>query len=252
MNALQFKNKRFKATFKTASWDAGFQGRVRPQALLRYLEETAWRHAESGRIDNGTLQRQGLFWVLVRQSVRLSKEVGRGEDLDIFTWHSGHDRLYYYRNFEIQDKTGDTVASSATAWSVVDGNTRRVLRTSAVPVEIPEEIRKAVEEKPPEKIPLLKHPEAKQKIVAGFRDLDVNGHVNNIRYPEWFFESVPEETLFSSRLARLEVEYRSEVRFGECLTSEICRESPECFLHSLLDADGKCVCRARTWWMERE
>ncbi len=238
----------FRTTFTIASWDLGPGGRPSPHALLRYLEETAWRHAESGNYDDGDLGRHGLFWGLVRQKVRLGTPLARGEKITVTTWHAGHDRIYYYRCFRITDSAGSNAAEAVTAWVMVDAKTRRMVRPSAAPVRVPEGDLGELAPLLPKALPSISTDFPGDSVTAGFRDLDRNSHVNNVRYPEWFFESVPEAVLFSSRLSLLEVEYRSEVRYGETLSRVMIPGEDGSFEHGLFREGGKPVCRARSLW----
>lgn len=249
MNSKKEPENRFQTTFTIASWDLGPGGRLSAHAPLRYLEETAWRHAESANYDDGDLARHGLFWGLVRQKVRMGSPLRRGEKITVTTWHAGHDRLYYYRCFRIEDSSHNIAAEAVTAWVMVNAETRRMVRPSSAPVTVPcGELGKLAELMPASLPPLTGGREC-EPVKAGFRDLDLNSHVNNVRYPEWFFENVPEDILFSSRLSLLEVEYRSEIRYGETLSRVIHPGAEGSFEHGLFREGGKPVCRARSKWV---
>ena len=47
------------------------------------------------------------------------------------------------------------------------------------------------------------------------RDVDMNGHVNNVVYTEWLLEGVPESAWAELELKEIEIEFRAEATFGE-------------------------------------
>lgn len=240
----------YQLDFTVASWETGAGGMMSPQALLRYLEEAAWQHAECGSLSMEKLADSGVFWGLVRQTVRFDGRIPRGEKLTVTTWHAGHDRVFFYRCFSVRDAAGRSVASAVSAWTMVDRMKRRMIRPSAAPVKVPDGDLGDLSDLRPEPLAPLAAPfdANADSIAAGFRDLDRNGHVNNVRYMEWFFDSLPSSLLSSSRLLLLTAEYRSEVFQGERLHRMAIPTPPGCFEHGLYRPDGKPVARARSTW----
>ena len=59
----------------------------------------------------------------------------------------------------------------------------------------------------------------KEDVVREFHvrksDIDVNRHVNNIRYVDWAFDALPEELALGGTLRRLQIHYKKEVHYGE-------------------------------------
>ncbi|CAN6442121.1 unnamed protein product [Victoria cruziana] len=85
-------------------------------------------------------------------------------------------------------------------------------------------------------------------------DLDVNQHVNNVKYIGWILESAPISILESHELAGITLEYRRECGRDsvlQSLTSVSCEEEGttgmEC-THLLRLEDGAEIVRGRTEW----
>ena len=83
-------------------------------------------------------------------------------------------------------------------------------------------------------------------------DIDLNGHVNNTSYLQWMVESLSPSELAGLRLSEAEVEFLSEVRYGESVTSaSVEAEVPSGreFLHRLAtDGGDRIRARGRTRW----
>ena len=88
--------------------------------------------------------------------------------------------------------------------------------------------------------------------LAGFRDLDINSHVNNVRYAEWILETLPHEVLFNWHLTSLELEFKSELRLGDEARSMGCpADAPGIYEHAVVKNNGTLACRARTGWSRK-
>ena len=102
-------------------------------------------------------------------------------------------------------------------------------------------------------------PPAEADLTSPFRvrysDLDVNRHVNNVRYAEWAVESVPEETLYTCRLRSLELQFHAEAVYGDTVlvhTRQAPSDTLETFTHRLVrQHDAHLVAIARTSWERR-
>lgn len=90
-------------------------------------------------------------------------------------------------------------------------------------------------------------------------DLDMNRHVNYLRYIRWIIESVPESLFEKYELAEMKLEYRRECQRDSVLesyatvSSNTTRNSRlmECH-HLLLLEDGSEVMRGCTHWKPKE
>jgi acyl-CoA thioesterase FadM len=132
------KNNRFTTSFQVPSWDCGPLGRMFPVAMLRYFQESAVRHsdAEAGIFDR--VLEHGLFWVMAGIRMNLGVLPLRGEKVSVTTWHAGGSRLLFYRGYTARGEDGRTLAAGVSSWALVNIETRRMVRASALPVELPE------------------------------------------------------------------------------------------------------------------
>ena len=99
------------------------------------------------------------------------------------------------------------------------------------------------------------------------RDMDMNGHVNNVVYTEWLLEGVPESMWAEYELKEIEIEFRAEATFGETVETrcdvEVFEEGDtradddvKHMVHQLMkqgDENPKTaeVVRARTYWVKK-
>jgi fatty acyl-ACP thioesterase A len=101
------------------------------------------------------------------------------------------------------------------------------------------------------------------------RDVDMNGHVNNVVYTEWLLEGVPESAWAEFELKEIEIEFRAEATFGETVETRCDTETyvetddPRAtdgkirMVHQLMkqgEENPKAaeVVRARTYWVPKK
>jgi len=100
-------------------------------------------------------------------------------------------------------------------------------------------------------LPVVERLNFKSNFKAWFEDLDFNRHVNNVAYSRWAVESLPPEVLFSRRPVEIEINYRSEVFYGdtiEVITQRPLNENEEWIQQIFNLSTGKEVARLRSAW----
>ena len=82
-------------------------------------------------------------------------------------------------------------------------------------------------------------------------EIDLNGHVNHVRYLSWALDSVAPDWLASHRLRRLQIQFRSEARLGDPVTVSYAAgdDSPLTLVHAIRDAAGQIIAQASTDWL---
>ena len=100
-----------------------------------------------------------------------------------------------------------------------------------------------------EKIAPLNSRILRNTIHVGYRELDVNDHVNNVNYIEWILDTFDLAFHKSHNLQEIEINYLSEATYGDEVS--VIDEAVDrlTFLHSLeRNRDKTELCRARTRW----
>jgi acyl-ACP thioesterase len=186
-------------------------------AAFDYFQEAAIRHAEDLGVGRGPMAALGQGWVLSRLSVLMRRRPRQAEQLTVRTWPRGWERLFALRDFDIQDEAGTPLALARSCWLIVDLEKRRPLRPQAAM----------------EKLPLnegldaladggkgLDTPAGAEKAAeraAAYSDIDFNGHMNNARYVQWIQDMLDPVALGRASAMRLDINYLSEVKWGETL-----------------------------------
>ncbi len=234
--------------YRVRAYEADAAGLASVQTICNYFQETAGYHAAALGVSAPDLLRSGLTWVQTRLRVQVARRPAWLEDVAVETWPSGDNGRTATREYYLLGADGAVLARGVSTWAVLDVQRRR-------PVRIPDAIHHLVlPERPPALPPGAEPPGALEGPAgaAEFRvrrsDLDLNGHVNNVRYIEWLAEATPPEGF---DLAAFDLAYRAEVFLGEAIEVLTAEQPPaegaRVFRHSVRAA-GKEAARAETRW----
>jgi acyl-ACP thioesterase len=220
--------------------------------LCHMMQESAWKHAENLELGYEALLNDNLVWILARQLIEIDVYPRWGDTITVETWATGQERLYWYRDFKILDTDHNLLGKGSTAWFVIDLETRKPQRADRLNYTLPDEFERMFSTRPG-KIPRLQPSEPVFSVQAGYRHLDVNRHVNNVKYLQWLLEGFDLTFHETHNLHTFEVNYLNEGNFGDNIVAVQQPLSELSFLHSLQHKEnGAEICRARTVWQPIE
>ena len=206
--------------FPVRSYEVTPRGTASVLALSDYLQEAAGHHAAELGVSMQDLLEDGQAWVLAHLRLELDRLPTWGDTVVVRTWPSGLERLFATREFllavENADGTDTAMARGTSAWLTIDTERRRplrplpTLRTLETPDREP-----ALQHDFEGDLPAPKRTDAEATFSVRYHDLDVNRHVNNVRYLEWAVETLPGTFLEAHRCADLSLQFEAETTLGD-------------------------------------
>jgi len=172
------------------------------------------------------------------------------------TWPTNRmDGFRAYRDFRLRSGGGTLLGEAASLWLMLDAKTRR-------PVRMPESVLEGrhplfVTPEPVEALALVE-PQAvtsEQQVRVRWRDLDVNGHANNVCYVEWALETIPPAIRQLFQLGGLDIQFRNEVLMDQeviCVSEQTGTPERPSFRHKLTSKHGLVLAVAKTDWLPSE
>ncbi|TXG57277.1 hypothetical protein EZV62_018590 [Acer yangbiense] len=187
-----------------------------------YRQTVVIRSYEVGADKTATLEsilnllQNNLIWVVSRMQLQVDHYPIWGEIVEIDTWVGASGKNGMRRDWLIRSQaTGHIFARATSTWVMMNEQTRRL---SKMPEEVRAEIspwfiqKQAIKEDVAERINKLDN-KAKYAI-SGLKptrsDLDMNHHVNNVKYVRWMLENIPDQVVQSHQLSGIILEYRRE------------------------------------------
>ncbi|KAJ4954104.1 hypothetical protein NE237_030936 [Protea cynaroides] len=260
----------FSQNFSIRSYEIGADQTASIETLMNHLQETALNHVKSaGLLGNGfgstpEMSRKNLIWVVTKMQVLVDRYPAWGDVVQVDTWVGASGKNGMRRDWLIRDcKTGETITRATSVWVMMNKHTRRLSK-------MPEEVRGEIEpffldsapilEDDGRKLPKLDDSTAdyvRTGLTPRWNDLDVNQHVNNVKYIGWILESAPASILEAKELYSLTLEYRRECGRDNAIQSltavcdDVNSSGIECE-HLLRLENGGEVVRGRTKWRPKQ
>ncbi|AHZ85007.1 acyl-ACP thioesterase domain-containing protein [Bdellovibrio bacteriovorus] len=189
-------------------------GRLGLYGLLNLLQETAWIHAEKMGFGLLDMEKQGLFWVLTRQSLQMKTWPRFGENIQIQTWLRAPEGAFVAREFAILNQSGEEIGLCSTSWLALDRQSKKILPADNLrPWDQIAHARSTGIN--PEKIPVTGTYEKIAKYRVRNSDLDINQHVNNTKYAQWILDAIPYDLHKSLKLNTYSVNFLAETHLGD-------------------------------------
>lgn len=200
---------------------------MRPTAMLDLMQEAANVNASTLGFGYDEMINSNMAWVLSRTHVKFVNTPKWRQEVNLKTWHKGVSKLFHLRDFILSDKEGNPLVLATTSWLIIDLNTRRLVRNSALAMS--DTAIDAIET-PADKvvIPVDIEPELVRKHPVTWSEVDTNGHVNNVKYAVWALDAVKAEDIRERPLKEMLINYDAEVMPGDTVKiSRVRQESEE-------------------------
>ncbi|KAF8732836.1 hypothetical protein HU200_015180 [Digitaria exilis] len=218
----------FRQNFLIRSYEIGADRTASIETLMNHLQETALNHVKTaGLLGDGfgatpEMSKRNLIWVVSKIQLLVEQYPSWGDMVQVDTWVAAAGKNGMRRDWHVRDyNSGRTILRATSVWVMMNKNTRRL---SKMPDEVRAEIgpyfngRTAITDEQSEKLAkpgsTSDGDSAKQFIRKGLTpkwgDLDVNQHVNNVKYIGWILESAPISILEKHELASITLDYRKE------------------------------------------
>ncbi|KAL9685722.1 hypothetical protein QQ045_023173 [Rhodiola kirilowii] len=255
----------FRQNFPIRSYEIGADRTASVETFMNHLQETALNHVKNaGLLGDGfgstpEMSKKNLIWVVTRMQVLVDRYPTWGDVVQVNTWVSASGKNGLRRDWLVRDsKTGETLTRASSVWVMMNKQTRKLSK-------IPDEVREEIEPYFGDAVPIVDDDSTKlpklavdaadyvrEGLTPKWSDLDVNQHVNNVKYISWILESAPPPILESHELCSMTLEYRKECGRESVLKSLASVCSPESgkfeCQHLLQLESGAEIVRGRTKW----
>lgn len=213
------KNRIGKYALVAEPFHVDFTGKLTMGVLGNHLLNCAGVHASERGFGMATLNEHHYTWVLSRLAIEMNEFPLQYEPFTIETWVENVYRLFTDRNFAIIGKDGKTLGYARSVWAMISMEDRKpadLLTLHGGNISDYIEVRECPIDKPGRVKITEKEPTA--EYVAKYCDIDVNGHVNSIKYIEHILDLFPLDFYREHAIHRFEIAYVAESYFGDKLT----------------------------------
>ncbi|MCL2041403.1 MAG: thioesterase [Bacteroidales bacterium] len=223
--------------------DVDFQHKAPMAVIVDALLSAAIHNADDNGFGLSRLNEMKATWTLIRLAVEMEAFPRQYDEITVDTWVEKVEQIMTTRNFVIRNRVGEVLGKASSHWVMIDVETRRIKDLTSV-----EGIRQYADDTPvlEEKPAKLPHIEGvlKDSFKVKYSAIDVNGHVNSLRYIEWICNCFSLETHREKTIKRFDINYLHEILFDEPVSVYLDEPQPDDFYFEIRK-DDKVACRAR-------
>ena len=207
-------------SFVAEPFHVDFSGHLFMGVLGNHLLNCAGFHATERGFGMAELNESNYTWVLSRLAIELEEMPAQYEEFSVDTWVENVYRLFTDRNFAIYGKDGRVYGYARSVWAMINMDTRKPADLLSlhggrivdyIETEKPCPIEKPGRIKVGNGMPV-------RSIDIYYNDIDINGHVNSIRYMEHVLDLFPKDWYENHVIRRFEMAYVAESYFGDALS----------------------------------
>ena len=191
--------------------------RLKVSSFMDYTQEAANRHASLIGFGYDDLIASRTAWVLSRMHIKFLKTPLWRDQVTLNTWHKGAERLFYIRDFIMNDAEGNPAVIATSSWLVLNLDTRRLVRDPGL-VDDDTICKENAIGTPCDKVQIPK-------------DLQMNGHTNNVMYVVWSMNTVDYELVSNNPVKELKINFNHETRPGEVVSLFTASQKDETGIH---------------------
>ena len=232
--------------FDAESYQMDFRGRVTIPMIGNYLIHAASAHAAGRGFGYDDMTERHTAWVLSRLALEVTEYPKNAQSITVYTWVDEVGRLFTSRCFELADGEGKTFGFARSIWAAIDLESRRptLLDVEGLSIYISDRI--CPIEKPGKILPVENKTEGVPYMVK-YSDLDINGHLNSIKYMEHLLDLFDINMFREKEVNRFEIAYQAEGKYGMMLGLYSIETIPGKYDMAIYH-EGKAICRAAVTW----
>lgn len=233
--------------FEAESFHVDFTGHLTMSVLGNALLNCADAHAEQHGFGITKLHDNRYTWVLSRVVIEMKRMPRQHEKFRIRTWVENVYRLFTDRDFEIVSEEGEVLGYARSIWAMISMETRKpedllalhggqitnYVCSKECPIERPGRIKVQA---PTEPLWVCQ---------PRYSDIDINGHVNSVKYMEHTLDLFPLEMFREKQVARFEVAYHAESYYGDTLSFYREEVGEDVYDIEIRKNGGEVVCRSK-------
>ncbi len=187
-------------------------------------------------------------WVLSRLAIEMKEMPPMYTKFYIETWVESAMRFFTNRNFAVVGNDATVYGYGRSVWAMIDAETRQPADLFAINDGA---INDYIEKEKPcpidkgGRVKMSDNAELVHSIKTFYNDVDINGHINSIKYIEHVLDLWPIEWYREHTIKRLEIAYVAEAHGGDTLSFYREQDAEGNFLVRIVRTDGTECCRCK-------
>ncbi len=206
--------------FMTEPFHCDFQNRLFMGHLGNDMLNAADFHSNDRGYGMNYLNTIGKTWVLSRMAIEMGRMPQAYDHFTITTWVENAMRYFTSRNFEVSSPEGEPLGYGRSIWAMIDTTTRQPTNILDINDGLIAQYIEKEKQCPianPSRVVIGEGAELKRQIDTTYSDVDINGHVNSIKYMEHVLDLWPLDWYRHHSVHRIDIAFVAETHQGDKL-----------------------------------
>ena len=200
--------------YKLGAAETDINSIASPSVILRYMQDSSNSQMSALKPSYEELIERGLSFILSKITVSLYGTLKAHESFTGETWACPSKGVTFNRCYRIM-KDGNIIAEAASVWALIDVNERKLRRVSDVDFNYGEDAPLELDAPTRFRIPSEVELTLAGERLVEYADCDLNGHMNNTRYPDIFCSYIT--SMKNVRPAKMSINFVSEAPLGDSI-----------------------------------
>lgn len=221
--------------FTIAASDCSASKEWKLSSFLKAVEEISIADVIRGGLTKDKTLERGLLWVISAMSFRFESYPKYDETAVLETFALPRMHRFFPRAYVLYGKDGRIIASGTALWCLIDAETRSSIDPTAYGIRILPAKKASDYHWDLSDFAFPRNMEKTQEETRTVRysDLDLNGHMTNYRYADWFEDVFQEESGSLKDTESFRIAFHKEAVLGEPVRLSFGKEKP-----SVLSLEG--------------
>ena len=237
-----------KYQFLAEPFHCDFSGRLFMGHLGNHLLNAADFHSTDRGFGMKYLMTIKRSWVLSRLAIEVSEMPEQYTKFNVETWVENAMRFFTQRNFAVTDDNGKVYGYGRSVWAMIDTDSRQPCDILSIKDGAINEWIEAEKPCPIDKggrVKMSDNAEFVHAIDTYYNDVDINGHINSVKYIEHVLDLWSIDWYKAHRIQRFEIAYVAESHAGDKLSFYREETGENEFCVRIVRTDGTECCRSK-------
>jgi acyl-ACP thioesterase len=234
--------------FLAEPFHCDFSGRLFMGHLGNHMLNAADFHSNDRGFGMRYLMSIQRSWVLSRLAIEMTEMPMQYTRFNVETWVESAMRFFTQRNFRVVDNNGKVYGYGRSVWAMIDTETRQPTDILAIHDGDINNWIEREKECPIDKggrVKMSDNAEWVRSIDTYYNDVDINGHINSVKYIEHVLDLWPIEWYKEHQIRRFEIAYVAESHAGDQLSFYRERSDDSAYCVRIMRSDGTEVVRSK-------
>lgn len=242
-----------KYEFLAEPFHCDFSGRLFMGHLGNHMLNAADFHSTDRGFGMKYLMTIKRSWVLSRLAIEMNEMPEQYTKFNVETWVENAMRFFTQRNFAVVGKDGKQYGYGRSVWAMIDTDSRQpcdILSVKDGAINDWIEANKACPIDKGGRVKMSDKAEFVRTIDTHYNDVDINGHINSVKYIEHVLDLWNLEWYREHRIQRFEIAYVAEAHEGDKLSFYMEKEESDdasslTYNVRIVRTDGVECCRSK-------